>query len=320
MISNHEPGKHLVSVVLAAYNCEDYICQAIDSLLDQTYDHLEIIIADDASTDATRGIIDSYQDERIRREHNEKNLGYLATCNKLLNQCSGKYIIFQDADDWSELTRIEILSKMMEKDDKLFAVGSSINKVDEQSVVVGTRHFPATYEDAFKCMADRGKAACVGSVMFRKEILSTVGVYREFFNRQCFEDVDWLFRVMEQYRFVNYPTPLYNYRNNPNSVTSIFTDEKIVMREIVHILGTQRRESGTDMLMQGRVTELGLIKERVIHDLLRTDPFHFYLVRLNRSIINRNAHEFRSTIWNMMRRKFYHPKAYAILAIGIMKY
>ena len=90
---------------MPAYNCEKYIHQAIDSVLNQTHINFELLIADDCSTDTTKQIIDSYKDPRIKTFHNNINLGYLKASNKLFSLCKGSYITFQDADDTSELNR-----------------------------------------------------------------------------------------------------------------------------------------------------------------------------------------------------------------------
>ena len=82
--------------MIPAYNVEKYIRQAIDSILNQTYSYFELLIADDASTDTTKQIINAYQkiDPRIKTFHNKKNEGYLLTTNKLFQKCKGDYIAF----------------------------------------------------------------------------------------------------------------------------------------------------------------------------------------------------------------------------------
>ena len=68
-----------VSVVTASYNYQDYIKEAIQSVLNQTYKDLELIIVDDCSTDNSVQVINSYKDDRIKLFVNEKNLGLLKT-------------------------------------------------------------------------------------------------------------------------------------------------------------------------------------------------------------------------------------------------
>ena len=90
-----------ISVILPAYNAENYISQAIDSILAQTYGDFEFIILNDCSTDGTERIILSFDDPRIRYVRNEQNLGVAATLNRGLELAAGEYIARMDADDIS---------------------------------------------------------------------------------------------------------------------------------------------------------------------------------------------------------------------------
>src|ERR1700752_3454291 len=121
----------LVSVIMPAYNCEKYVKKAIDSILNQTYSNFELLIADDCSKDSTKNIIDSYTDNRIKRFHNETNMGYLQASNKLFKECEGDFITFQDADDYSAPNRLELLISFLEKNSSYSCVGSNVIKVDD---------------------------------------------------------------------------------------------------------------------------------------------------------------------------------------------
>jgi len=89
----------LVSVLMVSYNSEKFIKEAIDSVLNQTYNNFEIIICDDNSQDDTKTIINVYSDSRIRKFFNEKNLGEYLNRNNAVFHSKGEYIIFIDADD-----------------------------------------------------------------------------------------------------------------------------------------------------------------------------------------------------------------------------
>ena len=91
----------LVSIVVAMYNVETYISECLDSILMQDYDNIEIICIDDASTDKTISIIESYQekDERIYIIELSKNSGPSNVRNAGIDSAKGKYILFVDGDD-----------------------------------------------------------------------------------------------------------------------------------------------------------------------------------------------------------------------------
>jgi len=94
----------LVSVILPAYNCEKTLRDTLDSVLDQTYRDFEIVLINDAATDGTSAICDSYakKDARVRYFVNSKNLGTLETRVRAINLAKGEWIAFIDSDDiWS---------------------------------------------------------------------------------------------------------------------------------------------------------------------------------------------------------------------------
>lgn len=97
------PG--LVSVIVPAYNCENFITKTIESIIYQTYKHLEIIVVDDYSTDKTSNIIKDFQkrDQRIKYHKLGKNSGAAVARNVAIKMAVGEYISFIDSDDlWKE--------------------------------------------------------------------------------------------------------------------------------------------------------------------------------------------------------------------------
>lgn len=91
-----QPG--LVSIMMPAYNAEQYIGQAIESVLAQTYDRWELVVVDDGSTDGTAAVVARYDDPRIRMVH-QANAGEAAARNNALRNLQGDHIAFLDADD-----------------------------------------------------------------------------------------------------------------------------------------------------------------------------------------------------------------------------
>lgn len=106
--------KPLVSIIVPTYNVERYVEECIDALLAQTYPNTEIIVLDDASTDATVYLLKQYTEEIILIE-NEKNEGQGARRNQGLQIACGKYIYFMDADDWLEKEALKECVEQAEK-------------------------------------------------------------------------------------------------------------------------------------------------------------------------------------------------------------
>lgn len=107
----------LVSVIMPAYNAQEYIEKAIRSVLDQTVADLELLVLDDGSTDNTCEIVEalSAQDSRIVLIRNERNLGVARTRNRGLEQFQGRYVAFLDSDDVWHPEKLETqLARMQE--------------------------------------------------------------------------------------------------------------------------------------------------------------------------------------------------------------
>ena len=89
----------LVSVIIPAYNHEKYIGDAINSVLNQTYKNIELIVEDDLSTDNTVKEIKKIKDKRLKTIFSKKNKGPVRTMNHLLSMCKGDYIAILGSDD-----------------------------------------------------------------------------------------------------------------------------------------------------------------------------------------------------------------------------
>lgn len=102
--------KSLISVVVPVYGVEPYLCQCVDSIITQTYEHLEIILVDDGSPDGCPEICDEYsrRDNRIRVIH-KQNGGLSDARNAGVEEASGEYVAFIDSDDWVDREYIEKL-------------------------------------------------------------------------------------------------------------------------------------------------------------------------------------------------------------------
>lgn len=96
----------LVSVIIPVHNAENYIAECLNSIIEQTYRNIEILIVDDGSTDNTSRILNNFNDERIKIIHHE-NLGASAAKNTGLKYAQGEYIQFLDADDILSKDKIE---------------------------------------------------------------------------------------------------------------------------------------------------------------------------------------------------------------------
>lgn len=130
-----------ISVLMTAYNVEDYISESISSVLNQTFNNFELIIVNDGSEDKTEKIIKDFmkKDKRIVYIKNPKNKGYdnlFNVINMGLKIAKGKYIARLDADDLCHKHRFQIQYDFLEKNKNLFLVGSSAEVIDKNGIKI----------------------------------------------------------------------------------------------------------------------------------------------------------------------------------------
>jgi glycosyltransferase involved in cell wall biosynthesis len=126
-------NSELVSIVMATYNGEKYLRQQLDSILQQTYRHFELIVVDDASTDGTLSILEEYaaSDDRIHVFPAEKNLGLVANFERGLRLAKGDFIALSDQDDIFRNDKIELLLTALKDHPNRDLVLSDLSLIDE---------------------------------------------------------------------------------------------------------------------------------------------------------------------------------------------
>ncbi|MCM1082969.1 MAG: glycosyltransferase [Clostridium sp.] len=128
----------LVSVIIPVYNAESFITDTIQSILNQSYKNLELIIVDDASTDNSRQIISSFDDDRIKVIFRERNGNVCISCNDALKQVSGKYIFMSGHDDIFKPLKIERQVAFMEAHPTYVTCFSWTDIIDETYTITNT--------------------------------------------------------------------------------------------------------------------------------------------------------------------------------------
>lgn len=158
-----------VSIILPAYNAEEGIQIAIESILEQTWSNLELIIVDDCSTDNTKNVIEQYaaSDDRIKVFSTPSNSGPYVARNIGLKAAKGKYVTINDADDWSHEQKIEVQVSHLEGNPNVIANTSGHARLTEEDLQFYRRGTPGKF--IFPNMS---------SIMFRREeVLETIGYW-----------------------------------------------------------------------------------------------------------------------------------------------
>lgn len=125
--------EELVSIIMPAYNCGDFIGTTLDSVINQSYKNWEVIVVDDCSTDNTADVVQKYikKDNRIKYHKLEKNSGAAVARNKSVDLATGKYMAFLDSDDVWFPEKLTKQIGFMEENDYGFTC-TSYTKIDEQ--------------------------------------------------------------------------------------------------------------------------------------------------------------------------------------------
>jgi len=194
-----------ISIVMPVYNGEEYLKEAIDSILNQTYTDFEFIILNDGSTDKTEEIILSYGDPRIVYIKNEQNLQIVKTLNKGILRAKGKYIARMDADDISLPKRFEKQLHFMEENSNIDICGSWLETFGD-------------YNQIWKPPSQHNKIKV--NLLFNSAIMHpTIFAKRTFFSDLKYnesmvgaEDYELWVRSIDMYHFSNIPFVLLKYR------------------------------------------------------------------------------------------------------------
>ena len=122
--------KPRISVLMTAYNSQQYVAQAMESILNQTFSDFEFIIINDGSTDDTARIIRQYatRDSRIKFIDNKVNKGLISVLNQGLELCKGEYIARMDSDDISIPTRFALQLEYMDAHPDVGVLGGAISR------------------------------------------------------------------------------------------------------------------------------------------------------------------------------------------------
>ena len=213
---NREP---LITVIMGAFNAEKYLRESIDSVINQSYQNIELIIINDASNDKTASILTSYSDSRIKIINNKINIGLTKSLNIGLRNSLGEFIARQDADDISMPDRLEKQLNFLMDNQHCSIVGSQCILIDEAS-----REIP--FPTPLKPLSMGGIKRYVAidnpflhsSVLFRKKVVTNLGGYNESFRTS--QDFELWSRLLRKNIGANMPNKLIKFRIHEGSVSS----------------------------------------------------------------------------------------------------
>ncbi|MFY0628598.1 MAG: glycosyltransferase [Reichenbachiella sp.] len=267
--------KGKISVIMAAYNAEEFISEAIQSLLNQTYKEFELLICDDASTDKTVEQILSFQDERINVFKNNTNKGKPYTCNYLYEQASGEFVTIHDADDISLPLRFEKIVNKLNTCPEIAMCGHIIQRTTEQGRRLPLFRNKETDFSIIKSHMEVYNTDGDPSMIIRSAIIPKIGgLIREYFKSSM--DYDLGLRIIGAYKTTNICEVLSLYRNHSSSISKSISGRHAVLSSKMAIaFYNQRIQGGQDYLQMQKSDEI-LALEEAFHKPYDEDPSKYH--------------------------------------------
>ena len=209
-----------VTVLMSVFNGSQYLKEAVDSVLSQTFDDFEFLIIDDFSLDNSVEIIKSYDDTRIRLIENEYNIGQTASLNKGLKLAKGECIARIDQDDVCMPCRLQNQVQVLKSTLNVAVLGSYFIHIDSDGNLLRYNKFPVNpNSNLFYIISGKNPLIHPG-VMYRKNIIVAIGGYREEYMPS--EDIDlWLRIYQNGYVCENIPEYLTKIRKHEMQTSEI---------------------------------------------------------------------------------------------------
>lgn len=243
------PG--LVSVVVASYNHAEFLEQRMDSLINQTYPNIEILVIDDCSPDNSVEVLRRYESHpKVRLIIREQNGGWVVVSNQGVEMSSGEFVIFANCDDDCDHRMIERLVAAMQANPSAGIAYCRSLMVDENDNVLGDDF--AMREASFKsrCTSDtllNGAEmsrfllhSCVipnlSAALIRKECFDSVGYLSSSYRVCC--DWDLFFRIVARYDVAYIAESLNKFRQHKTTIRSS-TKSRIIFEEYIRLLLSQ---------------------------------------------------------------------------------
>jgi len=210
-------SKPLLSIVMPAYNAQNYISKSINSVKYQTFKDWELIIIDDSSNDNTWEVMKTFADDkRIKLFQNEKNYGHAYTSNKGIHLSIGKYIAKMDADDIIFQNRFEKQIQFLNNNPNIDVVGCGTIKTTHDLSILDVRSAPSDHDTITKYIR-LNKNFIFGPNFIITD--GTIVAKADWFKKWLYDpkikvaqDFDLMLRACSTSKYANISDPLYIYR------------------------------------------------------------------------------------------------------------
>lgn len=299
-----------VSVVMSVYNGQEYLREAIESILNQTFKNFEFIIVNDGSYDDSLNIIKSYNDPRIVLI-NQQNTGLAVALNNGIRLANSKYIARMDADDIAMIDRLEKQKEFLDQNLDYVLVGSNAIVTDKDGNAIYTSKLPLDWELIKTKFPD--SSFYHSSVMYRKDtFIKCSGYLEEVSKLNCFED-SILWNKMKNYgKMANIFDTLIKYRLVPNASTSKSGTENVEIRGVF-----------LDILEKNKLSDEN--RERILaikRNLSKNEKERVYYIHIAKKYLfnNYKPANSRENIIKSIKLNIFTPYPYILLILTYIPY
>jgi len=209
-----------ISVVIPCFNAELFLSETIESIINQTFENIEIILINDGSTDTTSEIIKNYaqRDERIIMIE-KQNSGPADSRNRGIFAARGEWIAILDADDVALPSRLELQLAYCRERPELVLVGSDAIEMTSSGSQIQSYHYPSTHSDLFKRLYRMMAFPPHSSLMYRAEAVRSIGGFNTRYVPS--EDYDLWLRLAEYGKIACLSKPLVKIRKHASSISNL---------------------------------------------------------------------------------------------------
>lgn len=212
-----------ITVIMATYNCADTVDAALDSVLQQTYPHWDLVVCDDASTDGTWDLLNAATDrfgERLTLLRNDANRKLAFSLNRCLQVATGELVARMDGDDISEPERFDRQVRFLLENPDVDLVGTAMRRFDSRGEI-GVLQAPSQNPDKWTIARDGKVPFFHATIVARRSVFDRVGGYTDVWRTVRCEDADLWFKFMHAG---------FTGRNIPDALYSVREDEQAIRR------------------------------------------------------------------------------------------
>jgi glycosyltransferase involved in cell wall biosynthesis len=224
-----------VSVIIPAFNAAETLAEAVASVVNGSYQHLEILIVDDCSTDDTSKVAAKLaeSDPRIQFFRNPQNYGVSKSRNLIIDRATGEYVAFLDSDDTWEPNKLEFCLQMLAENPEVKAVAHALRYLDKHGKKLSYIATYPTTQAQMQAIKVTGESPWVfpSSVVVDRTILVKEGGFAE--DWLVGEDTELFTKIAQKYGLLAATEPLGNYRIRGNSLTDKYWLKKRIASDCI---------------------------------------------------------------------------------------